>query len=138
MKRWPTIVLSILAIVFAGYSGYLNVENQRLKNLLADATEEIEESVESHRPVEIERYPCLGLARAALRAGGVAPGIFNAANEIAVDAFVEERIKFVEIAKIVEKTLELIENGEPVAIEEVLEYDTRARNVASELVAKSH
>ncbi len=90
------------------------------------------------RPIEPRRYPCLGLARSALQAGGVAPGIFNAANEIAVDAFVQERIKFVEIAKIVEKTLELIDNGEPGAIEEVLEYDAQARNVASELVAKSN
>ena len=69
-----------------------------------------------------------------MRAGGIAPGIFNAANEIAVDAFIQHRIKFVEISKIVEKTLEFIENKEPNSIEEVLKYDEEARSVASRLV----
>jgi len=87
------------------------------------------------RPPDLKRYPCLRLAREAMEAGGVATGIFNAANEIAVDAFVEERIKFVEIAKIVEKTLETINNREPATIEEVLEYDSQARAVAAQLVA---
>ncbi len=90
------------------------------------------------RPPDLQRYPCLRLARAAMHAGGVAPGVFNAANEIAVDAFAEERIKFVEIAKIVEKTLETINNREPATIEEVLDYDGQARAVAAEHVAKLH
>ncbi len=87
------------------------------------------------RPLEAARYPCLGLARSAMEACGVAPGVFNAANEIAVDAFVKERIKFVEIAKIVEKTLEKIDNTEPVSIEEVLDYDTQARAIAANIIA---
>lgn len=86
------------------------------------------------RPPETGRYPCLELAKACMKADGVAPGIFNAANEIAVDAFTRERIKFVEIAKIVEKTLETINNREPATIDEVLEYDSQARAVASQLV----
>jgi len=69
-----------------------------------------------------------------MKADGVAPGIFNAANEIAVDAFTQKRIKFVEIAEIVEKTLETINNREPATIDEVLEYDSQARAVASQLV----
>ena len=90
------------------------------------------------RPLENDRYPCLGLARNALKACGVAPGIFNAANEIAVDAFVQNRIKFVDIAKIVEKTLETIDNVEPISIEEVLDYDTQARSIAADIIAKSN
>lgn len=86
------------------------------------------------RPPDIDRYPCLKLARECMRADGIAPGIFNAANEIAVDAFIQDRIKFVEISKIVEKTLEFIENKEPNSIEEVLEYDEEARSVAKRLV----
>ena len=86
------------------------------------------------RPPDIDRYPCLKLARECMRADGIAPGIFNAANEIAVDAFIQDRIKFVEISKIVEKTLEFIENKEPNSIEEVLEYDEEARSVANRLV----
>ena len=86
-------------------------------------------------PPDMQRYPCLQLARASMEAGGVAPGIFNAANEIAVDAFTQERIKFIEIAKIVEKTLETINNREPATIDEVLEYDTEARDVAHQFLA---
>lgn len=87
------------------------------------------------RPLESERYPCLELARNAMKACGVAPGVFNAANEIAVDAFVQNRIKFVDIAKIVEKTLETIDNIEPTSIEEVLDYDTQARAIAADIIA---
>lgn len=87
------------------------------------------------RPPDIHRYPCLQLARASLETGGIAPGIFNAANEIAVDAFTQQRIKFVEIAKIVEKTLETINNREPATIDEVLEYDKQARATAAQFVA---
>jgi len=90
------------------------------------------------RPLETDRYPCLALARNAMAACGVAPGVFNAANEIAVDAFVQNRIKFVEIAKIVEKTLESINNVEPISIEEVLDYDTQARAIAADIIAKSN
>ena len=86
------------------------------------------------RPPNIDRYPCLRLARECMRADGIAPGIFNAANEIAVDAFIQDRIKFLEISKFVEKTLEFIENKEPNSIEEVLEYDEEARSVANRLV----
>ncbi len=86
------------------------------------------------QPPNLDRYPCLKLARECMRADGIAPGIFNAANEIAVDAFIQDRIKFVEISKIVEKTLEFIENKEPNSIEEVLKYDEEARSVASQLV----
>lgn len=86
------------------------------------------------RPVEAARYPCLGLARSALESCGVAPGVFNAANEIAVDAFAKGRIKFVQIAQIIEKTLESIDNVEPSCIEEVLEYDANARRIAADLI----
>ncbi len=87
------------------------------------------------RPPDLDRYPCLKLARECMQAGGIAPGIFNAANEIAVDAFIQDRIKFVEIPKIVEKTLEFIENKEPNSIEEVLKYDEEARSVAYRFVS---
>lgn len=86
------------------------------------------------RPPDLDRYPCLKLARECMQAGGIAPGLFNAANEIAVDAFIQDRIKFVEIPKIVEKTLEFIENKEPNSIEEVLKYDGEARSVANRIV----
>ncbi|MEM9160611.1 MAG: 1-deoxy-D-xylulose-5-phosphate reductoisomerase [Verrucomicrobiota bacterium] len=86
------------------------------------------------RPLDDARYPCLGLARHAMEACGVAPGIYNAANEIAVDAFVKGKIRFTDIAKIIEKTLEKIDNLEPSSLEEVLAYDAKARQTASDLI----
>ncbi|MCH6255336.1 1-deoxy-D-xylulose-5-phosphate reductoisomerase [Puniceicoccaceae bacterium K14] len=88
------------------------------------------------RPPEKERYPCLGLAKQAMQAGGIATGVFNAANEVAVDAFVNHQIGFIEIPQIIEKTLESIDNIEPNSIEEVLEYDRQARLRASQVLAK--
>lgn len=88
------------------------------------------------RPPEIERYPCLSLARQAMQACGVVPGVFNAANEIAVEAFVAGQICFVDIASVIEKTLESIKNIEPNSIEEVLQYDRQARRVARDLLTQ--
>ena len=56
-------------------------------------------------PPDPERFPALRLAREALQAGGLAPAILNAANEVAVDAFLSQRIGFLDIARIVERTL---------------------------------
>lgn len=88
-----------------------------------------------HAP-DLLRYPCLGLARQAMEASGVATGIFNAANEIAVEAFVSRKIRFVEIPTIIEKTLHSIDNTEPSSLEEVLHYDLQARRHAANFVAK--
>lgn len=86
------------------------------------------------RPPDLRRYPCLALARRAMEACGVATGIFNAANEVAVDAFVAGKLKFVEIATVIEKTLDSIENTEPSSLEEVLHYDKQARQVAAKFI----
>src|SRR5690606_13600462 len=56
-------------------------------------------------PADHEAFPCLGLAYAALRAGGAVPAVLNAANEVAVAAFLERRIGFLGIAELVEATL---------------------------------
>jgi len=88
------------------------------------------------QPVDPKRFPCLELARQAMVACGVAPGVFNAANEIAAEAFVDGTIRFTDIPKIIEKTLERIDNKEPSSIDEVLSYDQRARAIARETIAK--
>lgn len=85
-------------------------------------------------PPNLKRYPCLALARQAMEAGGVANGIFNAANEIAVEAFVSGKLKFVEISSVIEKTLESLELVEPNSLEEVLHYDQLARQTANQLI----
>ncbi len=83
---------------------------------------------------DLQRFPCLGLARNAMEACGVATGIFNAANEVAVDAFVSGKIRFVEIPTIIEKTLNSIDNTEPSSLDEVLHYDQQARLHATDFV----
>jgi len=80
------------------------------------------------------RFPALRLAREALDAGGARPAILNAANEIAVAAFLEERIGFLEIAAIVEDTLARYDPPAPGALADVLAVDKEARLVAAERV----
>lgn len=86
------------------------------------------------RPVEMERYPCLGLARAALETGGISPAVFNAANEVAVEAFLANRLPFLEISDVIHSTLDLFSAREPVDLEEILEADDAARREARRLV----
>ena len=85
--------------------------------------------------VDLDAFPCLRLAGEAARAGGTAPCVLNAANEIAVHAFLEGRLRFVEIPTVIEQTLSELP-GEPVrAFESLYEADRQARAVAGEGVA---
>ena len=84
-------------------------------------------------PPDPARYPCLGLARAAAAAGGTAPAIFNAANEVAVEAFVAGRLGFTGIAELVRQTLATAAAREPGSLDDVLAADADARRVASRL-----
>jgi 1-deoxy-D-xylulose-5-phosphate reductoisomerase len=77
------------------------------------------------------RYPCLSLAADAMRAGGTAPAILNAANEVAVQAFLDGRIPFNAIPAIIRQTLERCSIHEAVTLEAVLADDAAARAVAS-------
>jgi 1-deoxy-D-xylulose-5-phosphate reductoisomerase len=64
---------------------------------------------------DLQRFPALGLARSALRAGGRAPNVLNAANEIAVAAFVERRIGFLDITSLVDEVLQATDGGQNLA-----------------------
>lgn len=77
-----------------------------------------------------ERFPALRLARQALQTGGSAPTILNAANEVAVEAFLAERIGFPDIAGIVESALEDVTPHPVTALSDVSEIDTAAREAA--------
>lgn len=83
---------------------------------------------------DLERFPALRLAREALRAGGSAPTILNAANEVAVAAFLDERIGFLDIVKTVEKVLELVVSKTPGSLDEVLAMDSEARTLANHVI----
>jgi len=85
-------------------------------------------------PPDPERFPALRLARAALVAGGGAPTVLNAANEVAVAAFLESRVGFLDIAAIVEETLAALPDRRVDHLDDVHECDQEARRVATRLV----
>ena len=82
-------------------------------------------------PVDQKRYPAIGLAFGALREGGSMPAVLNAANEVAVAAFLEGRIGFREIHRIIDKTMQCHQTTRPREIGEVLSVDSWAREKAS-------
>lgn len=82
------------------------------------------------RPVEESHFPMLRLAKQVMHAGGVAPAVYNAANEIAVAAFLEGRTPFLAIPRIVDHCLQTITNFEPTALADVLSVDAAARRAA--------
>jgi 1-deoxy-D-xylulose-5-phosphate reductoisomerase len=85
--------------------------------------------------VDLEAFPCLRLAGEAAREGGTAPCVLNAANEVAVHAFLEGSLRFLEIPAVIERTLADL-GSEPVrAFESLYEADRQARTVAAEAVA---
>lgn len=83
------------------------------------------------RPVDEGRFPMLRLAKQCMAAGGIAPAIFNAANEVAVAAFLAGRIPFLAIPEVVEHSLGAIKNFEPADLAAVLDIDSEARRVAT-------
>ena len=85
-------------------------------------------------PVDFERYPCLKLAYAAMDHGGVAETVFNAANEVAVAAFVAGELPFLRINQVIEQTLAAIPITDPSSLDAVLDADQQARRRAQELL----
>ncbi|MEM8948350.1 MAG: 1-deoxy-D-xylulose-5-phosphate reductoisomerase [Pseudomonadota bacterium] len=87
-------------------------------------------------PPDQERFPPLRLARECLREGGSAPNVLNASNEVAVSAFLEERIGFIDIAAIVEATLEAMPTTSLDNLDNVFAVDDEARRRAADLVTQ--
>ena len=83
---------------------------------------------------DLQAFPGLGLAFAALRAGGTAPAILNAANEVAVAAFLDRRLPFLGIADLIGATLEALPTEPAGDLAVLLACDERARHVAGELL----
>lgn len=80
------------------------------------------------------KFPALNLARQAMRAGGLAPTILNAANEIAVAAFLQNRIAFTQIAQVVEQSLDAVQNAKAENIDIILHTDMIARGIAEKYI----
>ena len=83
---------------------------------------------------DVERFPCLRLARTACEAGGTASAVLNAANEVAVEAFLAGRIGFLAIAELIERVMLRCESFEPVDIAAVKAADAEARAEARQLL----
>jgi len=84
---------------------------------------------------DYQRFPCLGLAEQALRRGGTAPAVLNAANEEAVAAFLESRIRFTDIPVVIEQVLGRAQVVEPRSLVDVQLADTAARQLAGAVIA---
>jgi 1-deoxy-D-xylulose-5-phosphate reductoisomerase len=80
---------------------------------------------------DLERFPCLGLAQSAARSGGTMPAVLNAANEIAVAAFLGRRLNFASIAGVIDCVLQQHEAGPVRSLEDALAADAWAREHAS-------
>ncbi|MEY2662988.1 MAG: hypothetical protein RIQ35_1305 [Pseudomonadota bacterium] len=84
---------------------------------------------------DFDRFPCLALAFEAAKAGGTAPAVLNAANEVAVAAFLDQRLPYLQIAGVVRETLSAIQSVPARSIEIVLGTDAQAREVAAQFVS---
>ncbi|OIQ85486.1 1-deoxy-D-xylulose 5-phosphate reductoisomerase [mine drainage metagenome] len=86
-------------------------------------------------PPDTTRFPCLALAFAALRRGGTAPAVLNAANEVAVAAFLRGKLRFSDIPRLIESALEQVAIVDALALSDVVGADAAARAVSDEWLA---
>jgi 1-deoxy-D-xylulose-5-phosphate reductoisomerase len=85
---------------------------------------------------DLQRFPCLRLAYEAIKAGGIMPTVLNAANEIAVEAFLNEQVRFTDIAKIIERSMAKFTPDVADSLEIILEADRQAREVANTIIGE--
>jgi 1-deoxy-D-xylulose-5-phosphate reductoisomerase len=85
----------------------------------------------SFEPPDTTRFPCLQLAYRALRAGGATPTYLNAANELAVEAFLSGRLRFTSIGDVIADVLERLPGQAPANLEDLLAADALARRTAA-------
>jgi 1-deoxy-D-xylulose-5-phosphate reductoisomerase len=85
---------------------------------------------------DFERFPCLRLAYEALKMGGTSTAILNAANEVAVEAFLKRKIRFTAIAELIERVLHTVEHHAADNLDCILADDAAAREATSALIAK--
>jgi len=83
---------------------------------------------------DIDRFPALRISRSALEAGGAAPVVLNAANEVAVAAFLDRRIGFADIVTTVDRALQQIRPAAPQSIADVIDIDREVRKKAREIM----
>jgi 1-deoxy-D-xylulose-5-phosphate reductoisomerase len=87
-------------------------------------------------PPDVEAFPCLGLAYEAGRSGGTAPAWLNAANEVAVDAFLKGVVRWVDIPDVLNEALARHDGGTATTVAEVIDADHRAREATQQLIER--
>jgi len=87
---------------------------------------------------DLKRFPCLAMAFTAAKTGGIAPTVLNAANEIAVAAFLDEGMSYLQIPQVVEKTLNAIQVSSVDSLEVILDIDAQARRAARDYIKAMH
>ena len=104
----------------------------------------VESSLDFSQPLDLsfsppcyDKFPCLRFAKDALTHGGTAPLVFNAANEIAVEAFLRNRIGFLQISDIIDHSLNTSSNKQTGSLDELLELDAEVRQLASARIEQS-
>ena len=109
--------------------------------LFPDRAEGVHPSLDFSKPLDLnfsppalDRFPCLRLAKDCLEQGGSAPLVFNAANEIAVSAFLSNRIGFLQISDIIEETLSNFAQQTQNDLHALLSLDSEARRIAAEII----
>jgi len=88
------------------------------------------------QPADPVRFPCLALGFEAARSGGAASAVVNAANEVAVDAFLRGRLAFPSIPRVIRESLEVADLAEPACLDDVLALDGQGRRLAREAMAR--
>jgi 1-deoxy-D-xylulose-5-phosphate reductoisomerase len=88
-----------------------------------------------HEP-NLERFPCLRLAYEAIDAGGIMPTVLNAANEIAVEAFLNEHVRFTDIPVIIERCMKKFEAKSADTLEIILDADQKARLMSTQIIGE--
>jgi len=83
---------------------------------------------------DIKTFPCLGIAIDCAKKGGFYPAVINAANEIAVEAFLKDKVGFYDIPRIIEKTLDKCDTSCDMSLDNVFEVDKQSRIIAGELL----
>lgn len=111
--------------------------NHRIEGVSPALTLKQMSSLSFHQP-DYDKFPCLGFAETAMTRKGNAACVINAANEIAVQSFLEGRIRFVDIPSIIERTLAKIDFVETPAPDDYIETNLASRRFAWELVSKTH
>ncbi|MBT8583833.1 1-deoxy-D-xylulose-5-phosphate reductoisomerase [Polynucleobacter paneuropaeus] len=87
---------------------------------------------------DLQRFPCLSLAFQAGKQGGTAPVILNAANEIAVAAFLDNALQYLQIPEVVERVLNTTPPSTPSSLEDILEVDAQSRVLATDVIQRLH